>query len=176
MEHIYELLTELYQKQQWDNIFCCLAKAKAGWPDLRLAGKTICPYSSIQKSTDSQGECSFCFDFLVWIVYYCLPWCFFPPFFLLFCSTWQTNFPSGTAALMSLDIMSCNDWTRILHKQIWKRAWKKVMMGNSPEYFLFFLDSDESWGHCVLIIDWTVNGFTFYARLIKYLSFTAARQ
>lgn len=30
MEHVYELLTVLYQKQQDDNICCCSVNAKAG--------------------------------------------------------------------------------------------------------------------------------------------------
>lgn len=121
------------------------------WWKQRLAGQTedwqaklsalIPPYRKVETL---KGNVVFVMTFLLWIVHYCLPWCVFPLFFLLFCSTWQTNFPSGTAALMSLDIMSCNDWTRILHKQIWlleslTRAWKKtVVMGNSPLTGVFF--------------------------------------
>lgn len=119
--------------------FCCLVKANAGWPDWRLPGKTICPpYKNVE---NLKGNVVFVkiFDYEFFTTVHCDIFFFF---FLLR----QTNFPSGTAILMSLDIMSCNDRTRILHKRLWldesltKSPRKTAVMWNSLEFFflLFF--------------------------------------
>lgn len=155
--------------------FCCLVKANAGWPDWRLPGKTICPpYKNVE---NLKGNVVFVkiFDYEFFTTVHC------DIFFFSFYydrQIFHLELPSW-CHLISCPVMteqesftSDSDWMKAWQKVPEKQPWCEIHLS----FFFCFFFLDETWGHCVLVIDWTVNGFAFYTRLIKCLSFTAARQ
>lgn len=153
-EHIHELLTELYQKQQGDNI------SVVRWKQ-RLAGRTGGSWAKLCALThpyrqNLKGNVVFLFVFFTMNLL--LSSMFLHVLLLLlFISNEHTNFSYGSEN---------SPWSGlILHKRL-DGSQKTPMMWISPQLFIYSF-SEKEWGYCVLVIDQIINGFAFYSRTHK---------